>query len=118
VHAWPALGWLLVLALTSQVLGWLLITTSMPRIPAWMIGVILLLQPTGSVTLGYVVLAERPSGVQLGGVALMLAGVFLAVRRSAGKAAQDEQHPPGAGRVDGQVNVEVAVAGHDREGAG
>ena len=28
--AWPALGWLALLALTSQVIGWLLITVSMP----------------------------------------------------------------------------------------
>ena len=34
VPAWPAHGWLVVLALTSQVLGWLLITVSLPRLPA------------------------------------------------------------------------------------
>src|SRR5580658_356425 len=33
-HAWPALGWIALLALTSQVVGWLLITVSMPRLPA------------------------------------------------------------------------------------
>ena len=31
--AWPGVGWLIVLALTSQVIGWLLITTSLPRLP-------------------------------------------------------------------------------------
>src|SRR5215472_4702915 len=59
--AWPALGWLLVLALTSQVIGWLLITVSMPRLPAAMVGAVLLVQPAGSVALGALFLRERPS---------------------------------------------------------
>jgi hypothetical protein len=33
VPSWPAHGWLVVLALTSQVLGWLLITVSLPAAP-------------------------------------------------------------------------------------
>jgi drug/metabolite transporter (DMT)-like permease len=76
--AWPALGWLALLALTSQVLGWLLITTSMPRLPAWLVSALLLIQPIGSVALSAAVLDERPSLPQLGGVALMLAGVLIA----------------------------------------
>jgi drug/metabolite transporter (DMT)-like permease len=116
-HAWPALGWLALLAITSQVLGWLLITASMSRLPAWMIGVVLLIQPAGSVTLGYLILNERPSLAQLAGVALMLVGVLAAVGgRSA--TAQHEDHPPGAGRVQGEVAVEVAVPGHDAQSAG
>ena len=43
-HAWPTLGWLALLAITSQVIGWLLITVSMPRLPAAMIGALLLVQ--------------------------------------------------------------------------
>jgi drug/metabolite transporter (DMT)-like permease len=77
--AWPALGWLALLALTSQVIGWLLITVSMPRLPAGMIGALLLIQPAGSVTLSYVILGERPSALQLVGVVLVLAGVVVAV---------------------------------------
>lgn len=122
-HTWPGLGWLVVLALTSQVLGWLLISASMPRIPAWLVGVILLIQPTGSVTLGYLFLGERPSPTQFAGVVVMLSGVLLAVRgrsggRGRGKAPQDQDHPPGAGRLEGQVGVEIAVARHDAEPAG
>lgn len=123
-HPWPGLGWLVVLALTSQVVGWLLISMSMPRIPAWTIGVILLIQPTGSVTLGYLFLGERPSLPQLAGVVVMLSGVVLAVRarpantgRSAGTA-QDQDHAPGARGVERQVGVEVAVARRDGEAAG
>jgi drug/metabolite transporter (DMT)-like permease len=113
---WPALGWLLVLAITSQVIGWLLITASMSRLPAWMIGVVLLIQPAGSVTLGYLFLHERPSFAQLAGVGLMLAAVLAAVGGSA--PLQDEDHAPGTGRVQGKVAVEVAVPGRDPEAAG
>jgi drug/metabolite transporter (DMT)-like permease len=77
--AWPALGWLALLALTSQVIGWLLITVSMPRLPAGMIGALLLVQPAGSVALSYAFLGERPSALQLAGVVLVLAGVVIAV---------------------------------------
>jgi drug/metabolite transporter (DMT)-like permease len=76
--AWPALGWLVLLALTSQVLGWLLITTSMPRLPAWLVSALLLVQPMGSLALSAAVLRERPTFPQLAGVALMLAGVLIA----------------------------------------
>jgi drug/metabolite transporter (DMT)-like permease len=78
--AWPALGWLMLLALTSQVLGWLLITVSMPQLPAWLVSALLLVQPAGSVLLGAVVLRERPSAAQLAGVAAMLGGVLIAAR--------------------------------------
>jgi drug/metabolite transporter (DMT)-like permease len=77
--AWAALGWLALLALTSQVIGWLLITVSMPRLAAGMIGALLLIQPAGSVALSYLFLGERPSELQLAGVVLMLAGVVIAV---------------------------------------
>jgi drug/metabolite transporter (DMT)-like permease len=112
---WAGLGWLLLLALTSQVLGWLLITVSMPKLPAWVIGALLLVQPAGSVTLGYLVLSERPTVSQLGGVVMMMAGVLLAVGQ---RTAQDKDHAPGARGVQGEVVVEVAVPGGDREPAG
>jgi drug/metabolite transporter (DMT)-like permease len=90
--AWPTLGWLALLALTSQVIGWLLITVSMPRLPAGIIGALLLVQPAGSVALSYAILGERPSALQLAGVVLILTGVLVAVggRSQAGAAAEDE----------------------------
>ena len=90
--AWPALGWLALLALTSQVIGWLLITVSMPRLPAGIIGALLLVQPAGSVALSYAILGERPSALQLVGVVLILTGVLVAVggRAQASAAAEDE----------------------------
>jgi drug/metabolite transporter (DMT)-like permease len=78
--AWPALGWLVVLALTSGVLGWLLLTVSLPRLAAWLGSALLLVQPAGSVLLGSVFLSERPSLAQLAGVVLMLGGVLIAAR--------------------------------------
>lgn len=113
---WPALGWLALLAVTSQVIGWLLITVSMPRLPAWMIGAVLLVQPAGSVLLGYLALSERPSGSQLAGVALMMIGVLIAVT-GPGRTPKDQDHAPGTGRVEGDI-VEVTVAGDDLESAG
>ena len=49
VPSWPAHGWLLTLALTSQVLGWLLIAVALPRLPASLTSIVLTVQPVGSV---------------------------------------------------------------------
>jgi drug/metabolite transporter (DMT)-like permease len=76
VPSWPAHAWLVTLALTSQVLGWMLITTSLPRLPAALTSVTLTIQPVGSVILGIVLLAEKPSGLQLLGVLCVLAGLI------------------------------------------
>ena len=82
--AWPGHGWLVLLAISSQVLGWLLLSISLPRLPAALSSVLLLLQPVGSMALGAVIFAEHPSAVQMGGVVLILSGVILAAwgRRS------------------------------------
>lgn len=75
---WPAHGWLVTLALTSQVAGWLLISLALPRVPAALTSVVLTLQPALSVVLAVVLLEEAPSAVQLAGIAVILAGVLLA----------------------------------------
>jgi len=75
---WPALGWLAVLALTSQVLGWMLISASLPRLPAGLLGALLLVQPVGAVALGALVLGQYPSLTQLSGVLIVVAGVLVA----------------------------------------
>ena len=84
VPSWPSHGWLLLLALTSQVLGWLLISVSLPRLPAALTSVLLLVQPIGAVLLAVLILGEEPSGLQLTGVAVVLAGVCLATLKTAG----------------------------------
>lgn len=70
--------WLVVLALSSQVGGWLLITTSLPRLPAVVTSVLLTLQPVCSVLFAAVLIDERPSALQLVGVAAILGGLLLA----------------------------------------
>jgi hypothetical protein len=50
-----------------------------------MIGALLLVQPAGSVALSYLILGERPSVLQLFGVALVLTGVLVAVGGKATK---------------------------------
>jgi drug/metabolite transporter (DMT)-like permease len=76
--AWPGVGWLIVLALTSQVIGWLLITTSLPRLPAAMTSLALTVQPVGSVALAALILGESPSTLQLAGVAVVLCALVTA----------------------------------------
>jgi drug/metabolite transporter (DMT)-like permease len=74
--------WLVLLALSSQVLGWLLISVSLPRLPAVLTSILLMLQPVGAVFLGVLIFSEAPSAVQLTGVAIVLAGVALATMGS------------------------------------
>ena len=83
--AWPSAGWLILLALSSQVVGWLLISTSLPRLPAALTSMILTVQPVGSVVLGILLLGEDPTVLQLCGAALILAGL---VALAAGRRAQ------------------------------
>jgi drug/metabolite transporter (DMT)-like permease len=78
VPSWPSAGWLITLALTSQVLGWLLIASSLPRLPAALTSLLLTIQPVGSVALAAVILGESPSGIQLLGVAAVLGGLLVA----------------------------------------
>jgi len=75
---WPGVGWLIVLALTSQVIGWLLITTSLPRLPAAITSLTLTVQPVGSVALAVLILGEAPTTLQLVGVAIVLSAVITA----------------------------------------
>ncbi len=86
VPSWPSAGWLLLLALTSQVVGWLLITISLPRLPAALTSVLLTVQPVGSVILGAIIFAESPTLLQLVGVVLVLTGLVTATRRVRGRA--------------------------------
>ncbi|MEA2482346.1 MAG: hypothetical protein QOC55_293 [Thermoleophilaceae bacterium] len=84
VPSWPSHAWLLLLALSSQVVGWLLISVSLPRLPAALTSVLLTVQPVGSVILGVILLGESPSIVQLIGVVCIFSGVVVATaRRSA-----------------------------------
>jgi drug/metabolite transporter (DMT)-like permease len=76
-----ATGWLVVLALSSQVLGWLLISTSLPRLPAVTTSILLTFQPVCSVVFAALIVNESPSWLQLAGAACILAGLVTATIR-------------------------------------
>lgn len=99
VPSWPGAGWLVILALTSQVLGWLLIGTSLPRLPAALTSMLLTVQPVGSVVLAAVIFGESPSGLQLVGVGLVVAALLA------------------AGRASGPSGAPVEAAGRALEGS-
>jgi len=82
VPHWPGAGWLVTLALTSQVLGWLLIISSLPRLPAAHTSLLLTAQPVGSVILAALIFSESPSVVQVLGVVLVLAALITATYRA------------------------------------
>ena len=71
--------WLLLLAygLLCQVLGWLLISRSLPHIAAGLAGLLLLLQPTLSVTWDMWFFSLRLSSWQWLGLLLCLLGIYL-----------------------------------------
>jgi drug/metabolite transporter (DMT)-like permease len=79
--SWESFVWLVVLALTSQVLGWLLIASALPRVAAALGSVVLTLQPVASVLLAMLLIDEQPSAVQLAGVVVVLAGIVVATGR-------------------------------------
>ena len=81
VPSWPSHGWLVLLALSSQVIGWLLISVSLPRLPAALTSVLLLIQPVSAVALAALILGEAPTALQVGGVVVILAGVVYATTR-------------------------------------
>ncbi len=75
---WPADGWLLCLALGSQVVGWVLLTSSIHRLPAALTAVTLVLQPVLALVWGVALLGE-PLGLPQGlGAGLALLGVAAA----------------------------------------
>ena len=78
VPAWPGAGWLVLLAISSQVLGWLAITVSLPRLPAAMTSLLLTVQPIGSVAAAAVILGESPSALQLLGAVAVLGALLVA----------------------------------------
>jgi drug/metabolite transporter (DMT)-like permease len=100
---WPGVGWLIVLALTSQVLGWLLIATSLPRLPAAITSLLLTIQPMATLALAALILGESPSGLQLVGVAVVLAALLVA------------SLPPSRARLSEQV---LRLRSDQRRGAG
>jgi drug/metabolite transporter (DMT)-like permease len=81
--SWPSHGWLIALALGSQVVAWMLIGYALPRLPAVETATIILLQPALTLVWGALIFGERPSVIQIAGALVVLLGVaFVAVVRA------------------------------------
>jgi drug/metabolite transporter (DMT)-like permease len=91
---WPAQGYLLLLALSSQVLGWLLISITLPRLPAALTSVLLTFQPVLSVLFAWAILEESPSALQLVGVAAIVAGLLIVSTGRRARAAREPGYAP------------------------
>ncbi len=86
---WAAHGWLALLALSAQVLGFILIGSALPRLPAAVGSMLVMLQPVIAIGFGVLLLAEKPTPVQLAGVILLLAGVVVASTGPGGHGSKD-----------------------------
>jgi len=95
-----SLAWLAVLGVTSQSIGYLCISLALPRLPAVVTSIILLVQPVTTVGLSMVLLGERPSVIQLVGVALVIGGIALATVPLA-RLRDGMRRAPAAGEVGG-----------------
>ena len=91
VPEWPSHGWLALLAVSGQVVGYLAIAASLPRLPALVASILLLVQPVLTVVLAAIVVDERPSPLQVTGVALVVVGILVAT--SAGRREQEAGLP-------------------------
>ena len=90
--SWPGHGWLLLVALSGQVVGWLLIAVSLPRLPAMLTSLTLVVQPVAAVLLAASVLGERLTPAQAIGCAALLAAVGYA---STARWGPSDPAPPG-----------------------
>jgi drug/metabolite transporter (DMT)-like permease len=78
---WRTAGWLILVTLTGQLIGWLLVAFYTAKLPSEVGSALLMLMPVGAVVLGAVVLAERPSMLQLLGCAVVLVASYTATAR-------------------------------------
>ncbi|QQQ02610.1 EamA family transporter [Lysobacter enzymogenes] len=82
---WPqsAHDWLILAAYAAiaQVLGWLVIGRAMPLLPAGIVGLCLLLQPLLAYVWDVLIFHKRLGGLELLGIGLSLAGIFLGLAR-------------------------------------
>jgi drug/metabolite transporter (DMT)-like permease len=74
-------GALFAYALIAQVLGWLVIGKVMPKLPAGVLGLCLLLQPLLSYVWDWLLFDAHLGPVELLGLGLSLAGIFLGLAR-------------------------------------
>ena len=80
-QVWPGVGWLVLLALMSQVLGYPLINASIPHLPSVVGSVLLFVQPLMTLVAGVIIFGEIPSPGQLVGALVLFGGVLVAARK-------------------------------------
>ncbi|NDF33830.1 MAG: DMT family transporter [Euryarchaeota archaeon] len=73
---WPNHGWLLLLAISCQVIGWIAITYALPRLPAAHTSFAVLLQPVLTIVWGVIILNESPSLQQTTGMILIFSAII------------------------------------------
>ena len=73
---WPGHGWLILLAVFCQVIGWIAITYALPRLPAAHTSFAILMQPTLTIIVGVLLLHEKPSIQQIGGMSMIFAAII------------------------------------------
>jgi drug/metabolite transporter (DMT)-like permease len=74
---YPSHAWLILLALSCQVIGWIAITYALPRLPAAHTSFALLLQPVLTILWGIFLLAEKPSFQQSSGMLFILGSIII-----------------------------------------
>ena len=116
--SWPSLGWLVILALSAQVVGYLLISVALPRLPSALTSIVLLIQPVAAVGLAMLILGESPSPMQPLGVGLVVGGVVLATARAPrGRQAAVAEAAEGPRRVGYRSRDDRRAAAADRDRA-
>ena len=78
---WPGVGWLVLLALMSQVVGYPLINASIPHLPSVVGSVLLFVQPLMTLVAGIAIFHEVPTPGQMLGAVTLFVGVLVAARR-------------------------------------
>lgn len=83
-------GWFILLALIPQLLGHSSFNWALAHLPAGFVAIATLGEPIGAVTLAFVFLGEIPSPLKAAAAALILAGIFLALRQGSKKISKAE----------------------------
>jgi drug/metabolite transporter (DMT)-like permease len=111
---WSTLGWLILVTITGQLLGWLLVAYFAPRLASDLSSVLLLLTPIGAIVLGAVILAERPTALQLIGCALVLIAGYVGTRFADLPIREERRKPSRVTRFgdssDGEASVERSAS--------
>lgn len=74
--SWPGHGWLILLAISCQIIGWIAITFALPRLPAAHTSFAVLLQPVLTIVWGVILLSETPSLQQVVGMTLIFSAII------------------------------------------